>query len=354
MKITRGFLLLALFAAWLLFPRQAGAVLYQDSTEPSNPLTEEAGIALTDQALTATAEASATGETEETEAVTPSPPTAGPTPTPTRTPTRPAGTVTIGAATPTRPAAAAEGGRISCLFEQRQVSEGAGVVLNLMAWDVRGLYAYQAELSLDPSVARVVDADPQREGINGLFKDFFTPDLIIYNTADPTAGRISLGASKSFPADPVSGSGLLAQVLLRAAGPGTLEVAFTSLTLLDQQAAPLEVDVEGCTLEILPAGEPTDAPPPAGEGREDVPPSVATAVAQVAGSLAPSETFSLTRQGELTSAARTPSPEAAEETPAAPSEAARFGRGVLYGLAAALLLGLLGLGGLWLWWRTGQ
>lgn len=240
--------------------------------------------------------------------------------------------------------------RLACNFEVQQVNVGDEVVLTVYVWDVSNLFAYQFDLTYEGELVSVVDADPQRAGVNAVLRDFLKPDLVIFNQDDPQAGAVLLGASAAYPSEPVSGSGPLAQVRFRAESPGEARFGFTNVTLADDQAAVFTAREESCELVVLPAGEPTATRPAAQAGDTAVPDSVATAVAGVVGTQATGEVeetgepAATDEPGESETAAPTAAPEETESESAGSFWlSALVGFVVVAGLAAAAVLVL--------WWR---
>jgi hypothetical protein len=251
-------------------------------------------------------------------------------------------------ALPVRAQTAQQGTRLECSFEVQQVADGEEALLSILIWNVQDLYAYQFELQFNPQVVEVIDADLQRAGDNAVIKDFLPADLVIYNQTDPNLGRVSIGASAAYPTEPVSGSGMLAQVRLRALEPGLAEVGFASFTLADENAGVISAVTSGCSVQVVPSGNITVTPPQPGllpPAETPIPPIVATAVAGVVASVAPDGTALA-----LTGTATTP-----EVTPAEPDEPQQpggFWMSALIGFGGVVALAALALVVLWLAGRS--
>ena len=97
----------------------------------------------------------------------------------------------------------------------------ATIQVDIWVNDVVDLYAGDFQLTFDPTKLEVVDAIPgpgvQIEPLDG----FLWPDWVLRNTVDNGAGTIWYAASHFNPRGPVSGSGAVARITLRALGGGT-------------------------------------------------------------------------------------------------------------------------------------
>lgn len=93
----------------------------------------------------------------------------------------------------------------------------------LQVANVHDLYAVDATLSFDASVVEVIDADPERAGISILPGPLFTDQqphfFVVYNRVtideEEDVGRIEFVATLLNPADPITGSGIIAIIPYR-------------------------------------------------------------------------------------------------------------------------------------------
>jgi hypothetical protein len=105
--------------------------------------------------------------------------------------------------------------------------------------DVADLYGFEFEITYDPTLLEVVDADPAREGVQIRPGDFLSPDWELQNRVDNDRGRIAYALSQRNPSQPVSGDGTLAVIAWRAKATGTSPIALIHVLL----AAPAGVEI---------------------------------------------------------------------------------------------------------------
>jgi hypothetical protein len=92
-----------------------------------------------------------------------------------------------------------------------------------------GLYGVDLRLSFNPALLEVQDADPGTAEVQIQKGAFPSPDFVVHNEADNSAGTIWYAVSqrKDLHPDPVSGSGIVASVTFKGLAIGTSPVAFT-------------------------------------------------------------------------------------------------------------------------------
>lgn len=131
---------------------------------------------------------------------------------------------------------------------------GQQIVMNLYVEDVTGLYGVEMDLSFDPAIAQVVDADPGTPGvqIQPLY-DFLVPDFVVRRSANNTTGVIEYAATQIFPSQPVSGSGAVASVTFQSVSNGTFSMPFTEVLLVDIDGTPIAATVLPCAVQFQPS-----------------------------------------------------------------------------------------------------
>jgi hypothetical protein len=123
---------------------------------------------------------------------------------------------------------------------------GDTVELDIRVRDVSDLYAARVQVSFDPSVVRVRDADPRGSapGVQIRPGDFLDPinQQVLVNEADNVAGTIDFAVTQTYPAVARDGSGVLATIVFEAVADGSSAVELTSVRLLDDaQPDPQEI-----------------------------------------------------------------------------------------------------------------
>jgi len=101
------------------------------------------------------------------------------------------------------------------------------VTVDIRIEDVTDLYGVDVQLSFDPALLEVQDADPGTDDIQIQKGTFPAPDFVVKNEADNSAGTIWYAVSQMSPTEPISGSGVAASITFKGLAGGTSSVAFT-------------------------------------------------------------------------------------------------------------------------------
>jgi hypothetical protein len=177
-----------------------------------------------------------------------------------------------------------------------EIGAGSTAELHILVEDVTDLYGFEFEITFDPTVLEVVDADPAREGVQIRPGDFLSPDWELENTVDNEGGTIAYALSQRSPSEPVSGDGILTVITWRGKAVGTSPITLAHVLL----AAPGGVEVpanaeDGRIVVVAPDAAPADTPTTA----ETTTPSSATA-APTATPIPPTSTLPATSGPEAT------------------------------------------------------
>jgi hypothetical protein len=127
---------------------------------------------------------------------------------------------------------------------------GNTVTVDVMIEDVNDLYGAALEISFDPALLEVVDADADTDGIQIGKGDCPVPDFVLNNTADNGTGVINYDVISLAPTPPCDGGGLVAQITFRALAAGTSPVHFDSQLLSNTDAEAINVATEDGTIEV--------------------------------------------------------------------------------------------------------
>jgi hypothetical protein len=120
--------------------------------------------------------------------------------------------------------------------------------VDILVQDISDLYAYRLQISYDPTVVRVRDADPRSSapGVQiqpGTFLDLMN-QYVIVNKADNVTGKIDFAVTQIYPAVAKSGSGLLARITFEGLKPGSSLVDVFQARMLDDSVPdPIEIPV---------------------------------------------------------------------------------------------------------------
>jgi len=123
------------------------------------------------------------------------------------------------------------------------------VNLDIGVEEVTDLYGGRVQLSFDPTVLQVRDADPRSSapGVQIRPGDFLDPfhQFVLVNQADNSAGTIDFAVTQLHPATARSGSGVLATVTFEALAQGSSPVHFVNVRLGDDtRPDPLEIPAQ--------------------------------------------------------------------------------------------------------------
>jgi hypothetical protein len=133
-----------------------------------------------------------------------------------------------------------------------QLDVNTTTVLDLAVTQVSGLYGVEAHLRFDPQVLEVVDADPTREGVQLEFGTFPAPDFVALNQVDNDAGTIDYAVTQLSPREPREGSGVVAQIKVRAKQPSTTQIEIVEFILTDTSAGVIDAVAENGQVKVRP------------------------------------------------------------------------------------------------------
>jgi hypothetical protein len=119
------------------------------------------------------------------------------------------------------------------------VAAGSVFTVKVQLNNVAGLVGAEAQISYNPTILEVQDADPSKAGIQVALGSFLKPDFVAQNLVDPEQGKISFAAVQLPPNEPVSGSGVLATITFRAKTGGSSPLTFDTLNLADKKGKPI-------------------------------------------------------------------------------------------------------------------
>ena len=127
------------------------------------------------------------------------------------------------------------------------VGDTSNVVIQLD--DVTNVYAAEMNLDFDHNILAVVDADSGKEGVQITTGVCPSPDFVVRNKADNTAGTIEYALTQLFPT-PACDGGEVATVEFECLSAGTSPVTITHSLLSDSNGFTIDVDAtEGGMVE---------------------------------------------------------------------------------------------------------
>jgi hypothetical protein len=134
-----------------------------------------------------------------------------------------------------------------------ELAAGTTGVVNILVEDVTDLYGVEFQLTFDPTLVEVIDANLSKPGIQIQPGDFLSPDWLLDNTADNANGSIDYALSQWDPSPPKSGSGVLAVITWRGKAVGTSPVHFTYVLLGAPGGVPISTSTQDGQITV---GEP--------------------------------------------------------------------------------------------------
>lgn len=158
-----------------------------------------------------------------------------------------------------------------------------GTVL-IQVRSVSDLYGADVQLSFDPQVIEVVDADPSTGGLQVQAGDFLAPGFLIRNTADNEAGTVWYAMTQLNPSQPKSGSGTLIIVTFRGKKEGgSSEIVIESATLATRWGETIPLILENGRVQVVSADQAPPTPTTAPTGKPPLTMPTATPIPQPAG-----------------------------------------------------------------------
>jgi PKD repeat protein len=138
---------------------------------------------------------------------------------------------------------------------------GHEMVVNLWIEDAPAVYGAQVELSFDPALIEIVDANLSQNGIQVTSGTFFDPAKItvVRNLVDNLPNTIDYAAALLYPAPEVSGRGTLLSLTLRGKQAGTAQITASGAlgtktgATIDLPAVTLNLQVGEGSFLYLPA-----------------------------------------------------------------------------------------------------
>jgi hypothetical protein len=127
-----------------------------------------------------------------------------------------------------------------------EIGEGLTGAVSVSVEHVDGLYGADVQLRFDADVLQAVDANPDKDGDQVVLGDFLSPDLVVRDGVDNTAGIVHVAVTQLNPAEPVSGKGELFTVLFRARRANTVsDVTIQSATLANRDGEAIPSSASG-------------------------------------------------------------------------------------------------------------
>jgi hypothetical protein len=182
----------------------------------------------------------------------PQSPTASPLPSPTHRPTEPirlAATVTNISSQPTfqTSESAAQMNRVNQSEVTLRfvpptlvlISDAQGTI-DVLVENVQAFYGIEFRLTYDPNIAEVIDADPDKQGVQITLADWWKDGFVAVNQVDSGSGQIDFAATRLRPALPANGNQVVATITFagRKTGSSALQIVSAILSTQAAEAIP--------------------------------------------------------------------------------------------------------------------
>ena len=145
----------------------------------------------------------------------------------------------------------------------QEVCLGTTATTDVLVENVTDLYGAAFEITFDPTLVEVVDADPVEAGVQIQPGGFLSPDWLLDNTVDNDNGTIEYAVCQMSPSLPQSGDGVLARITWRGKARGTSPIAFTNVQLGAPGGVPIpastqdgQITVEEPSIELTKEADP--------------------------------------------------------------------------------------------------
>lgn len=144
------------------------------------------------------------------------------------------------------------------VFESIEVAPGETVQVPVSIRKVKDLYGVDIMLEFDPALVQVEDADLSTSGIQAALGEFLDPGLLLYNTADNSAGTYHFVMAQYNPSEPKSGEGILLVITFKGITEGVTDLTVSALTLASSEGVEIPSSGVNSSL-IVRAGAPAQA-----------------------------------------------------------------------------------------------
>ena len=146
----------------------------------------------------------------------------------------------------------------------QSVDVGQTVTVDIKVDTVTNLYGVDLRMTFDAAKLEAQDANPTMTGVQIAQGNFLDPGqgFMAENSVNNTTGEVRYVFALMAPAPAASGTGVLARITFLAKAEGTAVVAFTAITLSDNQAQPIATTPMDGSITVLPLTGPTATPTP--------------------------------------------------------------------------------------------
>ena len=146
-----------------------------------------------------------------------------------------------------------------------EMSEGEITTLDIIIENAKDVYGIDARGGFDPAIIEVIDADPNKEGVQIKPGAFPKPDFLVRNEADNQGGTFQYVTTQLNPTSPASGSGVVFSVQFRGKAVGETALTIDSVQMADRLGRALAVSAASGKIRVVQSkslmSSPTTTPP---------------------------------------------------------------------------------------------
>jgi hypothetical protein len=141
-----------------------------------------------------------------------------------------------------------------------EMSEGAIATLDIVIENAKDVYGIDVRGRFDPAIIEVVDADPNKEGVQIKPGAFPKPDFLVRNAADNRVGTLQYVTTQLNPTLPVNGSGIVFSIQFRGKAHGETALTIDSVQMADRLGRALAVRATHGRIKVTQAESPVSSP----------------------------------------------------------------------------------------------
>jgi hypothetical protein len=130
------------------------------------------------------------------------------------------------------------------------VAAGSTFTAKVQLDHVKDLAGDEVYISYNPAILEVQDADPAKSGVQVALGTFLKPDFVAQNLVEANRGKISFAVVQLPPNQPVSGSGILATVTLKAKMAGSSPLTFDVVNLANTAGTSIDHAVQNSQIVV--------------------------------------------------------------------------------------------------------
>jgi len=127
---------------------------------------------------------------------------------------------------------------------------GDSLSVDITVSDVSDLYGVSLEITFDPTVVIVVDADPGETGVQIGEGSCPVADFVVFNEVNNTTGVINYDISSLWPSEPCNGIGVVASITFQGLGEGSSAVHFNNWLLSNTDGISIETSTQDGSIAV--------------------------------------------------------------------------------------------------------